>query len=130
MPMPTKFTAKRREIVLVALAAGASRRTAAEVAGIDHSTLVKWIGLGARSSPESRFARFRAEVLAAEAGSHRSRLLPLPSETPPAVIANAWKIVEREFRPEPPEPTPLYTAVISFSDGTPISEMRIDPDPS
>ena len=83
MPMPTKFTAKRRELVLVALSAGASRRTAAEVAGLDHSTLIKWLASG-RAPAGTRFRRFYDEVVAAERGSHRPRLLPLRARCRPS----------------------------------------------
>jgi hypothetical protein len=123
MPMPTKFTSKRRELILVCLSAGGSRRTAAQISGLDPSTLAKWIAIGARSAPESRFARFRDEVVAAEAGSHRPRLLPL-REAPAREINAAWSyLVENEFlMPEPEPPVPVQVRVF-FSDGAPIREL-------
>ena len=127
MPMPSKFTRKRRELIVVCLSAGASRRTAAQVAGIDHSTLVKWISAGSRGAPGGMWRGFHDAVVAAEAGSHRPRLLPL-RETPPAVVRNAWEIVERMFEEDFAEPTPPPAISISFADGTPISGT-IDPRP-
>jgi hypothetical protein len=127
MPMPTKFTAKRRELVIVALSAGASRRTAAEVAGVDHSTLVKWIGTGSRGAPGGMWRRLHDAVVAAEEGSHRPRLLPL-RETPPAVLRNAWQIVERELDSDVAEPAPSLAVNLFFADGTPISRT-LDPRP-
>jgi len=104
MPLPSKFTRKRRELILVALSAGASRRTAAEVASLDPSTLIKWLARGATAPAGTMFARFYDEVVAAEEGSHRPQLLPL-REAPPAALRDAWQIVGREFDADVAEPT-------------------------
>ena len=91
---------------------------AAELAQIDHSTLGLWLTRGERSSSESRFAKFRAELLAAEAEPHTPKLLPL-RETPPRLVNAAWKFLERaEWML--PEPEPPVQVRVTFSDGTPI----------
>jgi hypothetical protein len=82
MPMPSKFTAKRRQLVLAALAAGASRRTAAELAGLHHSTITVWLRRGEKASEGSRYCVFRDQVLRAETDSHRPRLLPVNEPSP------------------------------------------------
>jgi hypothetical protein len=68
----SKFSQKRRELILVALAAGASRRTAAELAGISDRT---WADGSSEASQPSRPARrhqFYLEVLEAEANPHHA----------------------------------------------------------
>ena len=68
MGRPAMFTVRRRELILEVLRAGASRRAAARAAGVDHSTLIKWIRRGEHAShPESMYRRFQEDVLAAEA---------------------------------------------------------------
>jgi hypothetical protein len=121
VPMPSKFTAKRRELILVALAAGGSRRTAAQVAGIDHSTLGFWLKRGATASAGSRYREFGDQVLAAEAAPHRPRLLPLDEPTP-LEIRDAWTLLANEWLPEPlGEP---FTFEVFHSDGTPVGPPR------
>lgn len=119
MARPSLFTAKRRELIIVALAAGASRRTASEIARIHHSTLGLWLKRGERSSPGSRFAVFRGDVLAAEQARHHLKLLPLV-ETPARDVMDAWRYLERhEFAPD--QPNRFITVRVSHSDGTPVS---------
>ena len=78
MGRPAKFTVQRRELILELLRAGASRRAAARVAGVDHSTLIKWIRRGEQAShPESQYRRFLGEVLEAEANPRIRALTPL-----------------------------------------------------
>ena len=91
MPMPSKFTESRRRVILAALGCGASRRTAAKLASIDHQTLGRWIERGRTSSPGGRWRQFFEDVLAAEAAEPRPALLPLPVET----SARELRIAER-----------------------------------
>lgn len=76
MGRPAKFTVRRRELILELLRAGASRRAAAAAAGVDHSTLIKWIRRGERAHPESQYRRFVGEVLEAEANPKIRALTP------------------------------------------------------
>ena len=54
MPMPSKFTSRRRNLIIAAIGAGASRRVASELAQIDHSTIGVWMRRGEKA-PTGRF---------------------------------------------------------------------------
>jgi hypothetical protein len=66
MPTRSKFTADRRHLILELLRAGASRREAARMAGLDHSTLIKWIRRGRKAAPGGRWREFYLDVISAE----------------------------------------------------------------
>ena len=66
MPTRSKFTSERRGRILEVLAVGGSRRTAAAVAGIDHTTLSRWLERGRRGSPLGRWRAFLRDVEEAE----------------------------------------------------------------
>jgi hypothetical protein len=83
MPTTRKFSEKRRRIIVAALGCGASRRTAAQLAGVSHRTLGRWIELGARSSPGGRWREFADAVAAAEV--HPRLLHPRDPGCQPAV---------------------------------------------
>lgn len=57
MARPSKFNADREKRILEALSAGVSRKTAAEYAGIDQDTLIRWM---------QRYASFADAVIEAE----------------------------------------------------------------
>jgi transposase len=114
MPARSKFTAARRELIVTAIACGASRRTASKIAGVDHATVQKWLKRGERV-PEGRFGEFRRRVLEGESDPHRRRLLPVPEPEPD--VSAAWKFIERrEFFPE----LAGVEFRVIFSDGTPV----------
>jgi hypothetical protein len=136
VPTPSKFTAETRRGVLKALQYGASRRTAAHSAGIDESTLRRWLEEGESASGTSQKGKFRADVLNAEAHP-KARALEIVYRWMEDKPELAWKFLERrEGGFEPPVPTaqsvPSGPVVIqlSLSDGAPValSETVIEVD--
>jgi hypothetical protein len=94
LPTPSKFRTATRARVIELLSCGASRRTAARVAGIEHSTLVKWITKG-RDAPEGTlFHRFYLQVMQAEA-QPRLRALRVVHDAMPDHPDLAMKFLER-----------------------------------
>ena len=128
MPRPTKFTAETRRKILEALTVGASRQTAAAIAGVDGSALSKWLKRGEEATEaESRFAEFRREVLEAEA-TPRMRALGVIYREMPDNPTLAWKFIERRepgFAPPmpsaPAQPSGPVVIQLSLSDGRPIA---------
>lgn len=104
MPTPSKFTAANRHLVLELLRAGASRREAAKMAGLDHSTLVKWIQRGRKAEPGGRWREFYLDVVKAEADPAVRLLRPSPDGPFGGDPRLAWRYLERseEFAPDPP----------------------------
>lgn len=109
MPTRSKFTADRRHAILELLRAGASRRTAASVAGVDHSTLLRWIERGKSGAPGGRFREFFEAVEQAEADP-RLRALETVYKELPDNPGLAWKFLERRepgYAPSMPQaPSP------------------------
>jgi hypothetical protein len=98
MPTPSKFTEARRQVVLGALGCGASRRTAARLAGIDHQTLGRWLERGKHASPEGRWGAFYRAAVAAEADP---KLTVFPNLNDEPNMSTTWRFLERtEFTPE------------------------------
>ena len=121
MPTPSKFTEARRRLILAALACGASRRTAAALAGIDHETLARWLRRGERSSPGSRWAEFHRRAIEAEAGMPRLGLLPLPAELSTAELRIAERLAFSEWAPADVHAEWPIKVQVSFSDATSVS---------
>lgn len=94
MPTPSKFTAERRQRIIQALSIGASRNTAAGIAGVDESAIRRWIAKGKEAEPGSRFREFYEEVIQAEA-SPRMRALGIIYKEMPDNPVLAWKYIER-----------------------------------
>lgn len=94
VPTPSKFTAARRHAVLEVLKAGGSRRTAASVAAIEHSTLLRWIERGRRGAPGGRWREFFEAVQEAEADP-QLRALKLAYRETLDDPAAAWRFLER-----------------------------------
>jgi transposase-like protein len=126
MPNRSRFTEDVRRTILQALAVGASRRTAAAVAGIDRHTLSRWISRGESAPAGSRFADFVAEVERAEA-TPRLRALATVNRDLADNAMLAWKFLERrEDGFQPPAPggpvMPILgptTIELKFADGKP-----------
>lgn len=124
MPQPSKFVAETRRKIIQALQVGASRTTAAHIAGIDEASLRRWIKRG-QDADEGRYREFYEEVLVAEA-SPKMRALGIVYKELPDNPALAWKYVERkEAGYAPPMPVAPAAAqanvaiALSFSDGQP-----------
>ena len=94
MPTPSKFTAETRQRILEAKRIGASDRTAAQIAHVDHSTLGRWLARGKDAPEGSRFREFHDEFRAAEA-EPRLRALAIIHEQMPDNPSLAWKFIER-----------------------------------
>jgi hypothetical protein len=92
---PTKFTRRRREVILELLSTGASRRTAAAVAGVDHATLGRWIARGASARAGSTWSEFALDVRQAEA-EPKLRALQIAYDNWDGRPELAWKFLERE----------------------------------
>jgi hypothetical protein len=124
MPARSKFTQATRQRILEAKRIGASDRTAAHIAGIDHSTLGRWLSRGKGAGEGSTYRAFHDEFRAAEA-EPRLRALAIVHKEMPDNPSLAWKFIERRedgFSPPgpmPPSPQWPQTTVIqlSLSDG-------------
>ena len=127
MPARSKFTQATRQRVLEAKRIGASDRTAAHIAGIDHSTLGRWLARGKGAGEGSSYRAFHDEFRAAEA-EPRLRALAIVHEQMPDNPSLAWKFIERRedgYAPPaaaPPSPAWPPTTVIQLklSDGRPL----------
>jgi transposase len=64
---PPKLTPKTRKAILNAISKGASRRAAAQAAGIGKTTLMNWLHEGRREGGSATMVQFVAEVEQAEA---------------------------------------------------------------
>jgi hypothetical protein len=122
MPTKSKFVAETRTKIIQALSVGASRRTAAHIAGVDEATLRRWCERG-KGATEGRYAEFLTEVLKAEA-SPRMRALGVVYKDLPDNPMLAWKYVERKepgYAPPMPNMAPSAAPVViqlSLSDGS------------
>lgn len=118
MPTPSKFTEARRRVVIAALRCGASRRTAAKLAGVHVATLCRWVERGRDASPTGRWRAFHDAVIAAEGAKPSPGLLPPPPEPTPQEIRRAKRLIARtEWAPQDLLP-PVTVEVVH--DGTPI----------
>jgi hypothetical protein len=95
MPTPSAFNEERRDKILQTLRMGASRRTAATVAGVDHRTLGRWIDRGKDASEGTRFRVFHDQVQEAEATA-RVRALSIVYNEMPDNPMLAWRFLERK----------------------------------
>jgi transposase len=68
MPTPSKFTEEVRRAVIDALAVGASRRTAATIAGVSPSQVTRWLARGEHAREGTRWHEFYLQ--ATEARPH------------------------------------------------------------
>jgi transposase-like protein len=134
MPAHSKFTEETRTLILSAVQFGASLSTAAESAGINHSTLSRW-KKQAESQPLGRFAQFMEQVEAVRAKS-RLRLAEVAyrgAMDSPRMALKMLEILEPAFSPPiPRQPAQMTTPVIilKLDDGAPIdalpsSEVRV-----
>ncbi|MBV9173618.1 MAG: hypothetical protein JOZ81_26440, partial [Chloroflexi bacterium] len=64
MPRPPKLTPERQERVLAAIGAGATRKAAASYAGVDESTLYRWLKRNASFASLLRAREDEVEVRA------------------------------------------------------------------
>lgn len=75
---PTKYTPETEKRILEALSGGVSRKTAAEYAGIDEVTLIRWM---------QRYDNFASAVIAAESKVEVSAVLSVRQ----AWMAGDWR---------------------------------------
>lgn len=133
MGRPAKFTAQARETILQALRVGASRRTAARVAGINERTLRDWLKRGEAGPEGSSYRKFWEDAQEAEAHP-RVRALGVIYNALPDRPDLAWKFIERrEEGYAPPQAVPAVAAmpapvniVLSFTDASPAHVGVID----
>lgn len=104
MPTPSKFNDGTRKAILEALRIGASKRTAAAIAGIDPAQLSRWLKKADSTAEGSRWRQFRDEVIKAEA-EPKLRALTVVHREMEDDSRLAWKFIERrEEGFEPPMP--------------------------
>lgn len=127
MPTPTKFTADRKKKIIEALTVGASRSTAAAIAGLgDESVLRRWITKGKEAAPGTSFAEFYEAVLEAEAHPRMRALGVIYNELPDRPDL-AWKFIERRepgYAPPMPNIVPSQGPVVielALSGGAPLA---------
>jgi hypothetical protein len=127
MPTPTKFTTETRQKIIQALQVGASRTTAAHIAGVDEAQVRRWIAKGKDSSEGTRFREFYEAVIAAEA-SPRMRALGIIYKEMPDRPDLAWKYVERRepgYAPPMPnigvQPSGPVIVQLAFSNRAPFA---------
>lgn len=65
---PTKFDETAAKLILGALSNGAWRRTAATIAGVDYTTLKRWLRKGLKEPADTPLGDFARKVPKAEAG--------------------------------------------------------------
>jgi hypothetical protein len=96
MARPTKLIDAAEERILKALRAGAHRDMAAHYAGIDRSTLYRWLERGAGSEPgEEAYQEFRAAVEQAESESELRDLTFIGQAGRHDWRAAAWRLERR-----------------------------------
>jgi transposase-like protein len=64
---PTKFDERRAQAIIRALRMGATRKDAAEAAGIHYDTFLEWVKAGQDATRKNRFSEFSEAVTCAEA---------------------------------------------------------------
>jgi hypothetical protein len=129
MGRPTALTAQRRQRILEALQIGASRRTAAAVAGTSDDTIRRAMERGRNAAPGTADRTFHDAVLEAEAHP-RTRALGIiyrEMENRPDL---AWKFIERRepgFAPPqaaPPSQPQQVVIALSLPGGRPIRALE------
>lgn len=93
MGRPTSLDDTTKVRILAAVEAGCGRRTAAQAAGVDRSTLMRWLAAG-RDGVEP-FAAFEAEVRAAEARCELANVATIQAASARTWQAAAW-LLERK----------------------------------
>ena len=94
MPTPSKFTADRRAKIIEALSVGASRVTAAHIAGVDEAQIRRWVKRGEDSPAGTAFRQFYEDVLQAEAHP-KMKALGIIYREMEGRPEFAWKVLER-----------------------------------
>lgn len=90
MARPSKYTAEREAKIVEALAAGNTRRTACQLAGIGEATLGDWL---------RRFQHFRAAVEKAEAEAEASHVANIVKAAGDGTwTASAWWLERRRHQ--------------------------------
>jgi hypothetical protein len=116
MPRPSKFSTRRRERVIAALSAGASRRQAEVVAGLGRGTLYRWLKRGERAHPENRWAQFYRDALLAEASPPGPVGIPSDDrDTYQDELRWALRVAEREWATPPDAEEPETPVVINVT---------------
>ena len=132
MPTPSKFTAETRQKIVQALTVGASRTTAAHMAGVDEAQVRRWIAKGKDSEGGTRFREFYEQVLEAEA-SPRMRALGIVYREMPDRPDLAWKYIERR-EPGYAPPMPMMpdrtqgpiVIELALSGGRPLQQQALE----
>lgn len=134
MPTPSKFTEEVRRAVIDALAVGASRRTAATIAGVSPSQISRWLARGERAREGTRWHEFYLRATQAEAAP-RMRALGVIYRELPNRPDLAWKFVERSepgyapsARQAPSPPAGPVVIQLALHDGTPLGPPQGLPD--
>lgn len=94
MPRPTKLTPQRRKRLVRALADGNTRRTAAALAGIDDSTLRRWLARG-HDDDSGPYHTLRLAVEQAEAEAESRMVALINAAAPQTWQAAAWWLERR-----------------------------------
>lgn len=94
MSRPTKLTPHRRKRLVRALADGNTRRTAAALAGIDDSTLRRWLARG-HEEASGPYHTLRLAVEQAEAEAESRMVALIRSAAPQTWQAAAWWLERR-----------------------------------
>jgi hypothetical protein len=126
MPMPSKFTADRRQRILEALTIGAPLDVAAAIGGVERTTLQKWLQKGRAPGGPANFREFATQVDEAEAHP-KARALGIIYKAMEDKPDLAWKFIERRvsgFAPPVAMPAVTHQPVkiqLSFHDGAAIA---------
>jgi len=87
---PSKYSPERSETILGALRNGNTRRTAAALAGVDVTSLARWL---------TRYADFAAAIQKAEADAEASHVANIQAEaTDGTWTASAWWLERRRHK--------------------------------
>jgi hypothetical protein len=131
MPTPSKFKAEVRQKIIQALSVGASRRTAAAIAGVDQAQIRRWLEKGETAAEGTSYREFYTDVISAEAAP-RMRALGVIYKELPDNPGLAWKFIERrEDGYAPPIPQMVQTAPqvqiqLSFHDGGAVTASAVE----
>jgi hypothetical protein len=93
MGRPSSLDDATKARIVAAVEAGCGRRTAAQAAGVDRSTLLRWLAAG-REGVEP-FAAFESEVRAAEARCELANVATIQAASAKTWQAAAW-LLERK----------------------------------
>lgn len=93
--MNNKFTSQRKSAILKSISLGASHQIAAESAGIDRSTLSRWLA-AARKDKSGKFHQFGQLFRRAEAQSANKALQVVDTKLTDGCIKTAMWILERK----------------------------------